>query len=85
MQFQATPIQLCKPGNTNHELAYNGSCLNIFSLVTRLKGVIPSSLGSIRSKEIPHNEYMKPSEPTVQWMKGKGTVKGKVYSGRGHK
>ena len=28
---------------------------------------------------------MKPSEPTIQWVKGSGTVDGKVYPRTGHK
>jgi len=38
----------------NHKLAYDGSFVNIISIVTRLQVVIPSILGSIRGKGIPY-------------------------------
>ena len=40
--------------NKNHELADNGSCVSIVSIVTRLQVVIPNSLGSIHSKDKPY-------------------------------
>jgi hypothetical protein len=45
---------LYEPGNRNQELSW----VSIISIVTRLKFVIPSGLGSIRFKGIPNKEDM---------------------------
>jgi len=56
MQVHATPFPLYEPGNTNHELANNGSWISMISIVTRLEVVKQSSLGSIQRKDIPYNK-----------------------------
>jgi len=49
MQFHVSPFPSYEPGKTNHKLANNGRSFSIFSIVTRVRIVIPSRLGSICS------------------------------------
>ena len=66
MQFHGKPFLLYEPGNISREIADNNRWISIISTVTRLKVVIVSSLGSIRSKGIPYKKYTKHSDPNVQ-------------------
>jgi hypothetical protein len=59
-----------EPGNMNHELANNGSCDSLISIVSRLQGVKSSGLGSILSSGIPYKQIMWPLALSIQWVKG---------------
>jgi hypothetical protein len=56
MQFHGTAFPLYEPGNRIHELVNNGNWCSIINIVTRLRVVIPSSLGSVPSRGIPYKQ-----------------------------